>query len=91
MLLQECCGVLAIVQIISEMAALHLMIHFNSSNLNLHLTKGAIKCTHKTCIVHYFRKCQIEEGGTSPFADGELSFPAAHQEGARKDKQPQTQ
>lgn len=47
------------------MAALHLMIHFNLSNLNLHLTKSAIKCTYKTYIVHYFGKCQIQEGGTA--------------------------
>lgn len=61
MQLQECCGVLAIVQVMSEMAALHLMTHFKLSDLNLYLTKSAIKC--KTCTVHFFRKCQIQEVG----------------------------
>lgn len=64
--LQECCAALAIVQVMSEMAALHLMTHFNSSDLNLYLAKSAIKCTHKICIVHCFRKCQIQEVGQVP-------------------------
>lgn len=68
--LQEGCGVLAVVQVMSETAVLYLMTHFNSSGLSLYLTKGSKKRTHRTYTIHYFRKCQIQEVRQVPLQTG---------------------